>query len=550
MSHSPHDRASEIARLRQTALRAEVDAIGSGQWITAYRHSERATGETAYFCGLVRQRAVKAVLAASGWELSIGDGLPGFSTEYGGRRPKTRYHRFGGDSVVEPLVIVREFHGIRPDYVELSEEFRHGMNLFEDRGTGQFWRLDRAGEARLVAEVTRDLVRIETRAMRQYLASRNMVLVVYFDCVVWSDLVLDAEETHAMSEQEGTKTLVYSLAVSARSAPTLGRSCSVLTGKRLVLPLKVSDRWIPAFEERPRQYLAFLTGVDADGEEVSSSCDPDSLADGFGKNPKAPAYLTTVVFRREVLKRYQDHPEKYLVEDGLLRRAGLWSLRIDNDGRDRVSAFLGDLGKYLPYEDQAHWRSHNIVPLHDGHDLSRTNIERSFNANFWDAENPDLLFKSTLAEFQERWKRKHGWDLWRPVRTSDAHILTKLRVPVVESIVEFEDQVLGLAKVLSDSLNMADMAREVGPGPEKEGSIARLKRYLGHHGYAPDDGDLALLDTVQRLRSTGVAHLKGRDFDRVARQVGLHERKYSEVFSELLRRATALLRALTAHFEL
>jgi hypothetical protein len=107
------------------------------------------------------------------------------------------------------------------------------------------------------------------------------------------------------------------------------------------------------YEEKAKPHVEFIIGIDRDGKEVSHSCHPEKLANYFGKNPDAPHFLTPVVFRREVLKKYFDHPERYEISDGYLRCAGLWGLRMDNHSEDRVTVFLGDLGETFTRRSQA-----------------------------------------------------------------------------------------------------------------------------------------------------------------------------------------------------
>jgi hypothetical protein len=52
------------------------------------------------------------------------------------------------------------------------------------------------------------------------------------------------------------------------------------------------------------QYETFIVGTDDEGESVIHTCDPDTLANYFGKNPAAPHYLTPVSFERRVFDKY------------------------------------------------------------------------------------------------------------------------------------------------------------------------------------------------------------------------------------------------------
>ena len=69
------------------------------------------------------------------------------------------------------------------------------------------------------------------------------------------------------------------------------------------------------------------------------------MSNYFGANPDAPHYLTPIFFDSAVLSKYYSNPEKYKVDDGIIRCGTLWSLYIDNQNTGYVSAYLGDLGR-------------------------------------------------------------------------------------------------------------------------------------------------------------------------------------------------------------
>jgi hypothetical protein len=330
---------------------------------------------------------------------------------------------------------------------------------------------------------------------------------------------------------EGSR-IVRSLEFSASGSSTPCRSRSAGSGRT----------------RRRRSHVEFIIGIDKDGKEVSHSCDPEKLANYFGKNPDAPHYLTPVVFRREVLKKYFDHAEKYEVSDGYLRCSGLWGLRLDNDSEDRVTVFLGDLGQTLGHDEQLYWRSFNIAPIGDGKDLSETTKRRSFEAEFADPTSPELVFKWKLTEFREQWEKRFGWQLIRVLRDEDAHVFKKLRVPLTKSMGEFEDQLLGLTKLLVDSLNDSEIAKALGGALPDEKSIGKLERFLTAKTYPSMRRDVELLRLLQEARSSIVAHRKGDSFKKVAEKVGLTKQTTPEVFSALLRRAIEMLDGLTEFF--
>jgi hypothetical protein len=249
-----------------------------------------------------------------------------------------------------------------------------------------------------------------------------------------------------------------------------------------------------------------------------------------------------------VLKKYFDHLEKYQISDGYLSCAGLWGLQIDNDSADRVTVFLGDLGQTLSPDEQLYWRHYNIVPLGDGKDLSVTTIRRAFQGEFADPSSPELVFKWRLTSFTEQWEKKFGWQLIRTLRDDDAHIFKNLRLPLTRSMVEFEDQLLGLTKLLVDSLNDREIAKALGGALLGEKSISKLERFLTTMTYPSVQRDIDFLRLLQEARSQGAAHGKGNSFKKVAEKLGLTKTATDEVFSALLRCVIEMFDDLTVFF--
>jgi hypothetical protein len=62
------------------------------------------------------------------------------------------------------------------------------------------------------------------------------------------------------------------------------------------------------------------------------------------------------------------------------------------------------------------------------------------------------------------------------------------------------------------------------------------------------DRDISLLRTLQDLRSSGAAHAKGKNFDKIRRRVGLDIDSPKDVFRHLMLQVNQMLTDLFAHF--
>lgn len=118
---------------------------------------------------------------------------------FGDGGTETTYLRYGSDSGVEPLVINRDFFGIRPRYNELIEEFRHLHNLC-DSGDGRLFQIGDDGSELVAAEVTPERVRVLTRLLRSFQAVPRST----FCCSRWpllGNFVATGGESHMATDK-------------------------------------------------------------------------------------------------------------------------------------------------------------------------------------------------------------------------------------------------------------------------------------------------------------------------------------------------------------
>jgi hypothetical protein len=273
------------------------------------------------------------------------------------------------------------------------------------------------------------------------------------------------------------------------------RSIGRLVGKVLVHPLpREESGWGPY--EDDRQYQSFIVGVDKNGRDVELNCDPEVSERQF---------LVLVWFRVDVLKKYQSEPERYEVRDGLVRSQGRWHLPVDNDHKDYVAVFLGDL-RTLPEKEQLHWRAYNIAPAAR---LSETAFRRSYKAEWATAERPEHRFARAYEEFMQFFE-KLGVSIIRPLVVDDEHCLKTLHVPYTESVMDFDNEIVKLTKLLVDSINDGELEKHI-TVEKNERSLSKLEKYLTAKGRKDFEPHVAVLRDLQRYRSQNAAHRRGKD---------------------------------------
>ena len=510
---------------------------GKEEWVTAYSsHRDEFELSTTY-CALISNDNVKKSLENPSWDLSIGDGLPYFSSQFDDGKEICTYRTYADGQVV-PLIIRRSFDGMKDGYWEISEEFRHYFNLYDDRPNNKFILIDENGDDEDVILVSEKEMKIKLRLIKEFLAVKNMSLAIFFDLHRSSEKTIEDLGIDEAHDHEKGADFIYSIGVSNQgfSLNDQVRSQGFLMGKKMISGLKDFDPSV--FDKKDKTFVDFIIGIDDNGQGVTHTCDEKCLANFFGKNQGEPYFLTPIFFKREVLTKYYSQPGKYSVEDGYLRCGGKWGLRMDNNHSDYVMAFLGDLG-HLSHTEQMHWRSFNVTTESR---MSYTAWQRGFEVEFTDPERSDLFFKQKLVSFQKGWQSKFGWDLFKPLRKEDEHCFQSLRLPLTNEQKEFDEQVLSLTKLLIDSLNEKELLKGL---PKENGAkgLRKLEMFLASKGIESDEM-MEFLRNLQTLRSTSAAHRKGSRYEKLKAYFGIDEKDLPIVFDEILIKSIWFLNTL------
>jgi len=493
------------------------------EMLTVYYSSTCGPHNHGIYCAFVPNSEVDQALLTPTWDLSHGDGAPGSVIFHRDGEERVQYLRFGDDRGIEPLVIDRVFHGMREDYKEISEEFRLFHRLYHDRKTDQYLKFDDDGNETVVVIAEKDRIRIRVKEIRQFLAIRDMHLSVQFDCREHSSYSLEELGLEESGHDKREGLACWGLHYGDFRGISEHRAFSRLLGKRLVEPLPKSKSGFWGFaEEVDKKYVDFIINVDENGDEETHTSNPDALANYFGANPEAPNYLTPVHFRKQVLDKYYQQPSKHSVEDSMLWCGTLWSLQIDNHHHDKVCAWLGDLGRDLPYQEQLHWRAYNIPPQGG---VSETYFKRQILAQFTDSERPEHLFATQYRRLQEECENCLDWQLLLPLDAGDEYYIKCMRIPATDEQRDFDELVLGLTKLLIDSLNEKELNKLIPEEdlPNIKGSISRLEAVLKANSVEGAGPQIAFLRKLQNLRSSSSAHRKGSNYRKIATDFGVDD---------------------------
>lgn len=537
MNKSERDRLSQRSKLETLRQNPQLTDM-----LTVYMSNSGDSYYHGVYGVLVPIENIDYVLSGPHWDFHYDEGMPTF-VHHNDEERTVEYLRYGNSKGFEPLVLNRHFYGIKSDYSEINEEFRLFHRLYHDPKTSTFRKISSSGTEHLVIEIEQQTVKMRLKEIREFLAAKNMVLSLQFDFCEYSHYSCQDQQTgmkpgiHEYTEPEN----LLSWGLAYNDIPdTKWKSGSSLRGKKLFMPLPKPKNNFFDLEQRQEEYLNFIIGMDESGNTVEFTSNPDKLANFFGSNPGAPNYLTPVHFGKEVLDKYFHKPSRYSVESSILRCGSLWALQMDNHHSDKVCAWLGDLGRDLPYKEQLHWRAYNLPPQGS---LSETFYKNQLLAIPTDSNQIMDLFEKSFDELRTASESAFGWPLLLPLPSQDRHLIQSLRVPASDEQKEFDELVLALAKILVDSLNKKGLMKLI-PMQERDdskGSIRILETVCESFDVEGFDRHISYLRKIQDLRSSGSAHRKGKNYARAARQYDVEDRDLRAVFSETLEQAVEAL---------
>ena len=113
--------------------------LGRELWVQVSGSKDINGASAAFWAALMPVENIDEAYRDYSWNSHIGTQCPGF-IEYGG---KITYEAnpLNFDSCLN-IVQYREFYGIKPNYIEISEEFRLLNNLYHDTNTNIFYEIE------------------------------------------------------------------------------------------------------------------------------------------------------------------------------------------------------------------------------------------------------------------------------------------------------------------------------------------------------------------------------------------------------------------------
>lgn len=402
------------------------------------------------------------------------------------------YSRYGKEGF-EPLVIIKDHHlkdGIKKR-INIAEELIFYFNLYEDSTNelNRTYSYIHLGEKEPVIKVSEAEVKIKQKYLLEYIAIRKKHFVMSFqfesEVNVSHSKELNFEIEFTLNGDAGIEDIGDSYHFNSLVRPCMHLIQSWQYGKVL---LKHGDiNAIGCHWDKEEKDVNFIYGYDnMTGQETEISIKEDR-----NKN-----WFVCLYFRKSVLDKYYQSPDCEVTAMRVSNR--FFSLKCDNNNKDYVVVFFAHLQE-LPYEELLHWKTHNIAP--EEHMKLSASFYETMIEGRWSggAETLDLLFKERFAEFSQLWKKKFGWELFKPLADVQTHIFTGLHIPTTENEKSFTEQIESLTLVLVGCINVKEISKHI-VIIEEDSPITKFGKYL-KTSRCPDVNIIQFFRNLQSLRS-------------------------------------------------
>lgn len=499
-----------------------IHKFNNNGWITL-------CNDTIFSC-LVNDDVVDKSMSYDTWDINHSQVGPLINEQLDGTF--ISYSRYENDET-EPIVMYLENEGRWNEEAFLAEEFVMYFKLHKEaQGKKKYvyYQVDECGDDVEVAKVMGVNLDVKLKYIKEYIAVKQLNLLIFNDEAVNSDKSLDELgfppiPISVIKDED----CIFSYALSKSSGFGLEyKSCAIFRGKCVYRHNEKNIQHL--WKLRDPGYENFIVGADEDGNEIFMSCDEYRIPNLFTRQGDEPYSLSPIFFKRDVLSKYFQAVEKYSVQDGYLS-GPTWGIRIDNDrSDDYVVVALVDLGR-IPHKEQLHWKNFNVLPPQNG-SYSLTTISRWFDAIPTNCSiAPDLLFKQLYVQANKKWAKKYGWLLFKELAVDDQYHFQTLHLMGQDyDQKEFDGLIQSITKLVIDSLNEKELVKAIDctkPNVEQlltakkvkklkpsniQGGITKFECFLISEGLLNSDF-VKLLREIQELRSCTVAHRKSTKLD-------------------------------------
>ena len=458
------------------------------------------------------------------------------------------YYNFG--VYYEPIVIYQYYENYWETQIDLCEEFKLYHSLYFDSQKQEYLKINKNGDKEIVAVVEtfegRKRLKVKTSFLRDYLAAKEMVCVLYYDI---RRIIETPTDKNKLEIEEHTEDFHYKIFVNPEdncSEIKTHMQSSIIIGKSILYPFlkpKHPD-FLHYIGDKPNsEPLNMIIDCDDNGEYIYADCMKDHYPSPYFSD--APIHhLTPIFFKKDVLEKYYENTDKYSVEPEIIRCGEKWTLSFNINEAGLVHVYLGDLAK-IPDNEKHHWKQYNVAP--EGK-ISDVSYKRDFLAEPADTEDIIHILKNTYQQTNELWKECFSFNLFHPLREGDQSCFESLMVPPTDLQLKFDRQILSLSKIFPDSLNKSALLKTMNideedikkmlniPNESTIGSIKVFQAFLIRTlDFDIEESEKLVfpLTKTQTLRSYSAAHRKGKAFAKISNKFGLNNISNADFLEKL-----------------
>ena len=409
-------------------------------------------------------------------------------------------------SKYEGILFRRSFEGkySQKQYIEISQKILHSQDLHYVHERKAFCKFDTLGE--IVDHITVHYedekviaVIAKREALDQFMAITNTSLIRIFDISrTLTNFEVNEREPILIRDEENK--------IFCDGAYTL--TASYLRGFQIIdckePKESVLKNIISLNTDGYKEYVKFLAH-DWKNKLVSElSCDPQKLGNYFIKS-EMPYETSPAFFKKDILLKYQNDPDKYTIDGRSINCRGAWHLKsYDINEEDQVHVYLIDLAQ-LPYQEQLYWKAYNEKPKGT---ISKRAFINDFEGEIYHDYDPLHNLKSQLKAM---YTEGLSWFYNKDIKLIDEiHFLT------TSSKKEWKQSITTLNILLVDNFNKQGLTKLAGASDimvsKEYGSLKILREYLIKKEHEKDlvESIMCPLFELNDLRSNISSHSQSR----------------------------------------
>ncbi|WP_203296534.1 hypothetical protein [Luteirhabdus pelagi] len=450
-----------------------------------------------------------------------------------------------------PFTFRRHFNNYIQDKFQVIEHFLLYYNCFWVQKEMVYKAFYRNGELKTIVKClineNEETYLIDAHVLKDYLSVRKVYLARFHDHRKRSKVdITDFLNSNFQTYELKNDNSFFDLDIRTDIQYDKIKSMSRLLGKDIIKPYENPESYSWSLQNEENEYLDFIIGRNENGKEIKQSCDPDGLSSYF-VDKGTTHFLTPIYFKRELLQKYYAEPRKYNISEHSIEYLNFWRIEIDITKEKLVQVYLGDIGRNLPFSEQLHWRQFNVTPKGK---ISNHRYKRDFLVEFASPEieeAPITYFKQEYKELNAQFKLLHGSYLFKELAKDDYHLFSTLHIPVTNEWKELDEQILGLAKISTDSFNLKILSSIIGKkigdkgknGKSIKGSLALFYEYLSSLTNVEElEVIITPFNMLQAFRSSSVAHRKSKALEKTLKRYNLeglsNEKKFETILMELI----------------